>query len=373
MPWTAHASARTHPFHAQAGVSHHHKKSSPRTFHWDDISGFDWKKTRGYHLLYPKSVPDPHPHAVHHPPKRAVKRQSTASVGMAKRSRGKRSKAYTKRRKVIYKKKRAGRVGGRRKLAVVGLHWPPSVMRWTGTTQVTLNPSATANDDTNVAVFSLEGGVVGHVHTFFGGTAGGTGSTVPFATPRNFATISALYEQMRIVKVRYVVTFINQNDFEGFKIYFWTNTTTNRDEPIKLMGIGTAKPGSAAPWDTVEGVTHILDQARSVSRSFVGSANDVRGSHKNISVTLGKTAFTGPDRWGVRMLGGRFNTDGTGPGISMSHAVGSIDDAFGLSPMLHFAVTNETREASTPDMTSIQVKKYVTVEFFNRVMDVGAA
>lgn len=368
MTLHARGSVQAGRFYAKGSVGRH-----PPSTEWFDPQAWSIKRTRAYNFLYPKS---------HAPKSTALVPASYYSIKpkpksktMARRtkSRGRRSSTYKKKRKLSYKKKRAGRVGRPRRLAVVGTHWPPSVMRWTGTTQVTLNPTLNANNATNVAVFTLEGGVVGHVHTYFGGQSGGDGSSVPFATPRNFATISALYEQMRMVKVKYVIQFINQNDFEDFKVYWWTNTTTNRVEPIKAMGIAEAKPSSTAPWDTVEGVTHILDQVRSVSSCHVQSKNGFGRSNKTVSVTFGKTAFTGPDRWGVRMLGGRFNTDGTGPGISMAHAVGDIDVAFGLSPQLCFAVTNMTREATSVDITSIQVKKYVTVEFFNRVMDVGAA
>jgi len=292
-----------------------------------------------------------------------------AAVHRAGRAKNRRvMRAYRKRTG-----RRRRRVGRKRRMVSVGLHWPPSVMRWSGTTQVTLTPTEHANDDTNVAVFSMEGTVAGHVGTYFAGLTGGAVTNVNFSTPRNFSNIAAMYEQMRIVKITFTIQFINQNDFENFKVYYWTNTTTNRNEPILLMGPGTSKPGTSPPWDDVDGVTKILDQARSISRITVGSANDTASSKRTIRITFGKNSFTGPDRWGVRNLGGRFNTDGTGPGLPMGIAVAGVDTSFGLAPMIHFAVTNLTKANSSPDITTIEVKKTVTVEFFNRVMNLGAA
>ncbi len=245
-------------------------------------------------------------------------------------------------------------------------------MRWTGRNNVKIQPNGKANNITNVAVFTLSGDMTGQTITFFGGAAGGAGAAVNFSTPRNFSNIAAMYVSYRIVKISYRIRFHNQNDFESFKVYWWTNSSSERGKPILLMDDATAKSNAAPPWSTLDGVSRILDQTREVSSMFVGSQNDKRPSTKTVNVTFTARAFTGPDRWGVRMLGGRYNTDGTGPGVAMSTAVANVDQTFGLTPQLHFAIVNETKLAGN-NLDDVDVQKTTTVEFFDRVMNIGAA
>ncbi len=285
-------------------------------------------------------------------------------------------RSYRKRKLVV--KKRRRRAGHASRTVVVGQHWPPSVMRYQGTTQVTIDPAGFVNDVTNCSVFTVLGVLKGSVDTFFSNGSDGTAGQVAFTTPRNYDSLSVLYENYRVVSIRFQLRFTNQNDFEGMKVYWWTNTETERDEPIQLMDGVQAKPGTGAgniaPWNSLNGVSKILDQTREVSSMNVGAVNNPKTpSTKTVSVLLTTRSFTGPDRWGIRTMGGRFNTDGTGPGERMANPVASTGTVMGLAPQIHFAIVTEARNRTgNIHLATVEVKKTITVEFFNRVMSTGS-
>lgn len=246
-------------------------------------------------------------------------------------------------------------------------------MRYQGTNTTLTGPTEFVNDVTNVGCITLQSTVDGPYNLFRSGVEGGTATAVNSLSPRNFIALAALYTSYRMISIKYRITFTNQNDDQWFRGYWFINTSTERNKPIALMSGTTAKEGpigGSAPWINVNGVTKILDDAREIKKFTIPNAQTHNG-RKTINITIPASAFL-RDRYGVHVLGGRFNTDGTGPGAAMSTAVANRTTTFGLEPQLHiFYTPSDKIHTGAVFMESIEIKKTIEVEFFNRIMNIA--
>ncbi len=284
---------------------------------------------------------------------------------------------YPRRRRIISKRstvtqRRRRRTGRSTRIVNVGMHWPPSVMRWTGTSTTNFKLDDFVNSISNVTGASLTASIDNSWSIYVDDTTAGALALVARIAPRNFVLMATMYTNYRMVGIEYTITIENNNLDDWFRGYILINTSTQRSRPIDNADTVARPTGAGNQWATIDGVTKVLDEAREVRKFIIPNAsNNPYG--KTIKVRVPASAFT-KDRYGVRVLGGRFNTDGTGPGEAMSALSSDRTTlSWGLKPQVHLFICHSSRlrDASLATMGSVSIKQKTIVEFFNRKMQPG--
>ncbi len=208
---------------------------------------------------------------------------------------------------------------------------------------------------------------------FTSADAAGTRTAFTAQNPRNWTTISPLYNRAEILSTTFKVRFTNTASSNGFYICAWISDDLDLGNPFQDLSLDT---GVAAPWAAVTAanqntmVRNILLRSRRVKRRIIlgGGVGTGKGT-MNLKFTINQLR----NRIGQKVLHGYKARDVASTISGLSHGMdftvaNALTQNQGVDNKINI-VWFPTDHSVTTKFTNVQVQQFSRVLFYDRVHD----
>ena len=243
--------------------------------------------------------------------------------------------------------------------------WPPEVLRVSLPTVTQLEIKQSVNSD-NLATSCFTLGTAVNRSQWLTSWASSTTSSAATAgsacTPRGWTEYNSLYNNYRTLKVvHYVKFWINNvaND-SHVQVFMVKTSENNRSQPFALDKSAARDTGH---WDDPD---TLVKNLRAYRGTYKKEMFNQSGGNSG-AIYFKSQPFIYRDRFGQKIIGGKFNTDGSGVGTSTSFSTSSTTLGAGLDGHDHFILVSSDlgSNISVPDIF-VEIKTMHTLEFYNR-------
>ncbi len=291
---------------------------------------------------------------------------------------------YARRRPMVVRRVRIPRRRTRRRPAMLknkekmslGRNFPPTVMRWTAENVFNRLWGSRSNNAASYNVIRIDPMCNGTgIREYLSGDASGTGTASTAKNPRNWATVTSLYNRGRILGTTVKVEFqVGAQTVLAIPwvVYYWISSLLDTGNPLSIAdNIGTSAPWQASEITSTSART-ILDSNRRVNRRVIRAQGSSRGAASG-KIVVKLTPFN--DRLGNTVVGGKHvRTITNAPGGTIQATDVSVasllTDFSGVGNRLNIVIMPLTvGTTSGHNITGTRITLFNHIELYDRVHD----